>query len=188
MKSIITKCLILVIVLAMAMAMVCCVNLPSNRDNTDNTIPNTSGDDIQISSGDNGESTSSGEDMSGNNSQTDKLYLHIGNNTLEATLVDNSTTQALLAKLKEGDIVINMNDYGNMEKVGSLGFNLPSNDEHINTSAGDLIIYQGNNFVIYYDTNAWSLTRIGKIQGLSASQLKNILGNGNVRVTLSLTK
>lgn len=115
-----------------------------------------------------------------------KIKLEINNYELNATLVDNSSTQALIEKLKESDITINMNDYGNMEKVGQLDFSLPRNDQNITTESGDLILYQGNNFVIYYDTNNWSLTKLGKIDNIDKQQLKNILGSGSVVVTLSL--
>ena len=115
-----------------------------------------------------------------------KIKLEINNYELDATLVDNSSTQALIEKLKESDITINMNDYGNMEKVGQLDFSLPRNDQNITTESGDLILYQGNNFVIYYDTNNWSLTKLGKIDNIDKQQLKNILGSGSVVVTLSL--
>ena len=115
-----------------------------------------------------------------------KIKLKINNYELTATLVDNSSTQSLIEKLKESDITINMNDYGNMEKVGQLDFSLPRNDQNITTESGDLILYQGNNFVIYYDTNNWSLTKLGKIDNIDKQQLKNILGSGSVVVTLSL--
>ena len=115
-----------------------------------------------------------------------KIKLEINNYELTATLVDNSSTKALVEKLKESNITINMNDYGNMEKVGQLDFTLPRNDQNITTTFGDLILYQGNNFVIYYDTNNWSLTKLGKIDNIDKQQLKNILGSGSVDVTLSL--
>lgn len=88
--------------------------------------------------------------------------------------------------IQEGPVVIDMRDYGNMEKVGGIGKSLPTNNEQITTEAGDLILYQGNALVIYYDTNSWNFTRLGKIQGVTASELKEILGNGNVTVTLTM--
>ena len=81
-----------------------------------------------------------------------------------------------------------MQDYGDMEKVGSLGQDLPVNDEQITTEAGDLILYQGNSFVIYYAPNTWNFTRLGKINGVSAEELQDILGEGDVTVTLSLAE
>lgn len=82
------------------------------------------------------------------------LYIKIGNSVLEAELVENSSTEALLEKLNENDITIQMSDYGKFEMVGELGTSLVTSDEQITTEADDLILYQGNKFVIYYDTNS----------------------------------
>lgn len=115
-----------------------------------------------------------------------KMNLTIGDTTVTATLADNSSAQALVEKLKEGDIKLNLHDYASFEKVGDLGFFLPRNDTQITTEAGDLILYQGNHFVLYYDTNSWSFTRLGKIDDISANELKSLLGNGDVTITLSI--
>lgn len=116
----------------------------------------------------------------------DTLYIKIGENILEAELTENSSAAALAELLKDKDITIEMHDYGDFEKVGEIGTNLPVNDERITTTAGDLILYQGNKFVIYYDTNLWNFTRLGKIKNISETELKNILGENNVTVTLTL--
>jgi hypothetical protein len=115
-----------------------------------------------------------------------RMKLQIGEYVFRATFVDNSTAEALKEMLANGPIVINMHDYGNMEKVGSLGTSLPRNDEQITTEAGDLILYQGNAFVIYYAPNSWNFTRIGKIDDVTPDELKRVLGSGDVTVTLSL--
>lgn len=114
------------------------------------------------------------------------MKLQIGENIFIATLADNSSTEALKEILAEGPITIDMRDYVNMEKVGSLGTNLPRNDEQITIEPGDLILYQGNAFVIYYAPNSWNFTRIGKIDDVTQKELKEVLGNGDVKVTLSL--
>ncbi len=121
-------------------------------------------------------------------SEENIMYIKIGDNILTAELADNSSADALMEMLSEGSVTIEMNDYSNFEKVGNLGKSLPQNDEQITTEAGDLILYQGNSFVIYYDTNSWNFTRLGKIKDISADELKNILGDGDVTVTLSLEK
>lgn len=79
-----------------------------------------------------------------------------------------------------------MSDYGNMEKVGLIGKDLPVNDEDITTKAGDLILYQGNSLVIYYDKNSWNFTRLGKIDGVTGQELLDAFGDGDVTVTFSL--
>ena len=82
-----------------------------------------------------------------------KLNIDVNGYTLTASLEDNSSAQALKELLKNGSITIEMSDYGNFEKVGTLPETLPRNDERITTEAGDLILYQGNQITIYYDVN-----------------------------------
>ena len=114
------------------------------------------------------------------------LNLTVNGTTLTATLSDNSSAQALRDLLAEGPRTIQMSDYGSMEKVGPLGRSLPTNNEEITTQAGDLILYQGNQFVIYYAPNSWNFTRLGHVNNTSASELRELLGGGDVSVTLSL--
>lgn len=116
---------------------------------------------------------------------SNQIQLNINGHTLTATLADNSSADALKELLAEGPVTVSMNDYGNMEKVGDLGTSLPSNDEQITTEAGDLILYMGNMFVIYYAPNSWNFTRLGKINDITADELQAILGDGGVEVMLS---
>lgn len=103
-----------------------------------------------------------------------------GNHTLTATLSDNSSATAFYELLGKGPVTISMHDYGNFEKVGSLGKTLPRNDTQITTSAGDIILYQGNQITIYYDKNSWNFTRLGRVDGKTQAELKQILGKGDV--------
>ena len=114
------------------------------------------------------------------------MFLYIGEQTLTVTLAENTSAKALRELLAAGSITIDMRDYGGFEKVGDLGAILPENNERITTEPGDLILYQGNSFVIYYAPNTWSLTRLGKINDIAQIELKNLLGDGNVTVMLSL--
>lgn len=115
-----------------------------------------------------------------------ELLITVGENQLTATLADNSSAQALVELLKQGDITIDMNDYGNFEKVGELPETLPRNDEQITTEPGDIILYLGNNITIYYDVNTWNFTKLGHVNNVTQDELKSILGEGDVNVTLSL--
>ena len=115
------------------------------------------------------------------------MNITINGKTVSCQLVENSSTRALLAQLEKGDITYEADDYGNFEKVGYIGFNLPQNNENITTTAGDVILYQGNNICLYYGSNSWSFTRLGKIEGMSKDEIKTFLnaGEGSVKVTLS---
>ena len=123
------------------------------------------------------------------NNMSQVMYITIGGQTLPVTLVDNAATQALVAALAEGAITYEADDYGGFEKVGALGRSLPTSNEQITTQAGDVILYNGNNIVLFYGSNSWSYTRLGSIQYDSLDQLKAFLqaGKGSVSVTLSLT-
>ena len=68
----------------------------------------------------------------------------------------------------------------------TLGTKLPRNDTQITTQAGDIILYQGNQITIYYDTNSWNFTRLGKVDGVTQAELKKILGKGNVTAVFSV--
>lgn len=116
------------------------------------------------------------------------FYITAGNTTFQAEFAGNSSSEAFKALLAKGDLTITMSDYGNFEKVGNLGTTLPRNDTRITTSPGDIILYQGNSITIYYDTNTWSFTRLGKINGVTREQLLAALGKGSARVTFSLEK
>lgn len=108
-----------------------------------------------------------------------------GNHTLTASLTDNSSAVAFYELLKKGSVTISMHDYGSFEKVGSLGKTLPRNDTQITTSAGDIILYQGNQITIYYDKNSWNFTRLGKVDGKTQAELKQILGKSDVAAVFS---
>jgi hypothetical protein len=118
--------------------------------------------------------------------EANSMNIKIGDNVLTATLVENSSVDALKEALSEGPITVNMRDYGTMEKVGSLGMDLPRNDKQITTEAGDIILFQGSALVIYYAPNSWNFTRLGKINNVTTEELREILGDGNVTITLSL--
>ena len=116
------------------------------------------------------------------------IYAHVADETLIIKPEDNSSAEALIELLKRGDIAVAMHDYGGFEKVGSLGVSLPTNDEKITTEPGDLILYQGNQITIYYDTNTWNFTRLGKVQDLTSEQIRKVLGDGDPTVVFSLNK
>ena len=118
------------------------------------------------------------------------INITINGKTVSCQLVENSSTSALLAQLEKGNITYEADDYGNFEKVGYIGFNLPQNNENITTTAGDVILYQGNNICLYYGTNSWTFTRLGKIEGMSKDEIKTFLnaGEGSVKVTLWLVR
>ncbi len=114
------------------------------------------------------------------------IYADTGNLILEIEPADNSSAEAFISLLEAGDVTVHMHDYGNFEKVGPLGSSFPTNDETITTEPGDVILYQGDQITIYYDTNTWNFTKLGKVRDLSQDELKAALGDGDVTVVFSL--
>ena len=118
-----------------------------------------------------------------------KLYITIDGVTKTATLVDNAATQALVEKLQEAPVTVTLNSSGGFEIWGALGFSLPTSNEQVNAQPGDIVLYNGSNICMFYGTNSWSYTRLGKLEGLSESDLRTFLkaGESNISVTLSLS-
>ena len=120
---------------------------------------------------------------------TQKLYITIGNQTQSVTLVDNAATQELVSRLQSGDINVTLDSNGSFEIWGPLGFSLPTSNEQMTAQPGDVILYSGSNICIFCGTNSWSYTRLGKIDGLSESELRTFLkiGQNDIMVKLSLS-
>ena len=118
-----------------------------------------------------------------------KMYITIGGQTQSVTLEDNAATKALVEKLQQAPVTVTLNSSGDFEIWGSLGFSLSTSNEQINAEPGDVVLYNGSNICIFYGTNSWSYTRLGKIDGLTESELRTFLraGETGISVTLSLS-
>ena len=116
------------------------------------------------------------------------INISVSGKTLQVKIEDNCATRALVEALREGAISYEAHDYGGFEKVGALGRSLPTCDSRITTQAGDVILYSGNQIVLFYDSNSWSYTRLGRLQYESLAELKPFLnaGSGSITVALSL--
>ena len=112
------------------------------------------------------------------------MKLMINDTVVEVLWEDNESVEALFNLITAEPLTISMSMYGGFEQVGSIGSSLPRNDVQTTTSAGDIVLYSGSQIVIFYGSNSWAYTRLGRIQGLSASELDGLLGNGAVSLTL----
>ena len=132
--------------------------------------------------------TNDNPDSNGNDNEINAMYLTVNGNRMQVALEENSSVNALIEILKQGDIVYTASDYGGFEKVGSLGHTLPAEDTQITTQPGDVILYSSNQIVLFYGSNSWSYTRLGKINGYTLPELKELLGagKGDIQVTISL--
>lgn len=127
------------------------------------------------------------DDITAQTMADEKLNITIGDETRTVVLVNNVGTRALMQDLQAGSITFAAHDYGDFEKVGALGQSLPTDNHKTTTSAGDVVLYNGNNICIFYGSNSWSYTRIGKFENMSADEVRRFVraGEGQVEVTLS---
>ncbi len=113
-----------------------------------------------------------------------ELKMKIDGRELAVIWEDNESVDALMELASDSPITVEMSMYGGFEQVGSLGTSLPRNDVQTTTGPGDIVLYSGNQIVVFYGSNSWSYTRLGKVDGLSKSELENLLGGGEVELIL----
>ena len=115
-----------------------------------------------------------------------QLKLSIGDMTVTTEWENNESVDALKDLIKEEPMVIPMSMYGGFEQVGDLGSELPSDDEQMKTKAGDIVLYAGNQIVLFYGSNTWEYTKLGRIVDLSQSEIEEILGKEDTTITLEI--
>ena len=105
------------------------------------------------------------------------MMLRIDDTEISVRWEDNESVEALKDLIQDTPLTINMSMYGGFEQVGSLGTSLPRNDVQTTTEAGDIVLYSGNQIVVFYGSNSWAYTRLGHVE-LSASEMSDLLSHG----------
>ena len=113
-----------------------------------------------------------------------KMNVNVNGQDFTATLEQNSAVSALVQMMENGPVTLQLSDYAGFEKVGPLGQSLPASNSQTTIQTGDIVLYQGNQIVMFYGFNSWSYTRIGRIDDLTGWE--EALGSGDVTVTLSV--
>ena len=114
------------------------------------------------------------------------LRMTIGGTAVNVKWEENESVKALKTLCKDGPLTIQMSMYGGFEQVGRIGRNLPRTDVQTTTEAGDIVLYSGNQLVIFYGSNAWAYTRLGHVTDKTAQEMAELLGRGDVTVTIEL--
>lgn len=114
-----------------------------------------------------------------------ELTMQIGETKVDVQWEDNESVTALRELAKDKPLTVQMSKYGGFEQVGSLGSELPSDDVQTQTEAGDIVLYSGSKIVIFYGSNSWEYTRLGRITDKSADELTELLGGDDITLTLS---
>ena len=113
------------------------------------------------------------------------MIMKIGDTKVNVEWEDNQAVEALRDMAEDGDITIQMSMYGGFEQVGSIGQSLPRDDKQTTTSSGDIVLYSGNQMVVFYGSNSWSYTRLGHISDKDEAEMAELLSNGDVTITIS---
>ena len=113
------------------------------------------------------------------------MQMMIGETPVTVLWEENASVEALKALAAEG-LTIEMSMYGGFEQVGSIGQSLPRDDQQTTTTSGDIVLYSGNQLVVFYGSNSWAYTRLGRITDQTPEQMKALLGNEDVTITLSM--
>lgn len=187
---------------AVFLLMICCILFSacnSEESKTETTAPNT-----QISTSENSTEAATqtitnpttqvqkstafqeAETQTQSIKQTEALQMTIGDTPVSVDWEDNETVQALKELCSNQPLTIQMSMYGGFEQVGSIGTDLPRNDVQTTTSSGDIVLYSGNQMVVFYGSNSWAYTRLGHITDKTQAELTELLSNGNVTVTLTI--
>ncbi|MBO6048095.1 MAG: hypothetical protein J6P61_10200 [Erysipelotrichaceae bacterium] len=111
------------------------------------------------------------------------LKMTINEKPVDVVWESNDAVTALQELAKE-TLEIKLNQYGGFEQVGSIGSSLPRNDKQITTDPGDIVLYSGDQMVVFFGTNSWAYTRLGKIKGQSEKELTKLLKKKSVTITL----
>ena len=114
-----------------------------------------------------------------------KLYF----NDTEVPVIweNNQTVQELMEEAGKGDIVVQMSMYSDNEQVGSLGKRYKKNDEQITAHSGDIVLYSGDKIVVFYGSNSWAYTRLGKMN-IPEDDVTELLSNGNITLKIVIAK
>lgn len=124
--------------------------------------------------------------INGDDSMNNQVQVKINDNVFDVKLEDNSASEDFIKELKKGNVTVNASEYGGFEKVGNLGFLLPTSDEKVDTTPGDIVLYQGDKISLFYGSHSWSYTKLGRLVNVDSDKLKEVLGSGNVTLEFGL--
>ena len=118
--------------------------------------------------------------------QEKSLKMSIGDTAVEVEWEDNESVEALAQIAETEPLIIEMSMYGGFEQVGSLGESLPRNDVQTTTEAGDIVLYSGNQIVVFHGSNSWAYTRLGHVTDKTADEMAELLSGEDVTITISM--
>ena len=120
--------------------------------------------------------------------EAEAMKMWIGETAVAVTWEDNDAVRALRELVAEQPLTIEMSMYGGFEQVGSIGTDMPRNNEQTTTQAGDIVLYAGDQMVVFYGSNSWAYTRLGRVTDKTAGEMAELLSHGDVTITVGMNK
>ena len=189
------RCVKLAVALAMTLAIAGCAGGTNAETGASMAASQTSSEEIQSTQdasptsqdlqGEEYRSETPGDELKTPGEEASAMRLSIDGADVAVEWEDNESVSALAALASDGPLAIQMSMYGGFEQVGSLGTTLPSDDAQTTTGAGDIVLYSGNQIVVFYGSNSWAYTRLGHITDRTPDEMANLLGNGDVALTIT---
>ena len=178
----------IIAVMLSALMTACGASCAGESENVPGHQPDASGTSADTGSteGEETDEETSSKEETAVNIDSAEISMNIGDTAVEVEWLENDSVKAIKEMLAGGSLTIQMSMYGGFEQVGSLGQAITRNDSQTVTEAGDIGLYSGNQIVVFYGSNSWSYTRLGRITDKTPSELADLLGSGDVTITLSL--
>ena len=163
----------------------CSSDDPGSSDGTASTDSLEASDGTAEDAGPEGSDPGTGQETADEDEEIIDMKMKINDTEVEVSWENNESVKALEELASQGEVTIEMDPYGGFEQVGAIGTTLPSDDTSIKTKAGDIMLYTSDHMVIFYGSNSWSYTRLGKITDKSSSELGEMLSGSGVTVTIT---
>ena len=126
-------------------------------------------------------------DKSGIDDEEEYMKLYFNDTEVPVIWENNQTVQELMEEAGKGDVIVQMAMYSDNEQVGSLEKSYTKNDEQITTHSGDIVLYSGDKIVVFYGSNSWAYTRLGKMN-IPESDVTELLSNGDITLKIAIEK
>ena len=184
----------LAIILCLLLCMTACGSEPSDRQDKmplETSGAEYTGEAVKTEDAAGPESTAVNESTEITETEEEQepmLQMTIDDTAVQVEWENNDSVKALRELCADQPLTIRLSMYGGFEQVGPIGEKLPRDDRQTTTEAGDIVLYSGDQMVVFYGSNSWAYTRLGKITDKTAAEMAELLGQGDVTVTVALGK
>lgn len=121
------------------------------------------------------------------NDEEENMKLYFNDIEIPVIWEDNQTVQELMKEAGNGDIIVRMSMHSDNEQFGPLGKKYTRDDKQTTTHNGDIVLYSGDKIVVFYGSNSWAYTRLGKMN-IPESDVTEILSNGDITLKITIAK